>query len=167
VSFKLFLTHIFTTIAAVHLIGCAAEKNRWTTLVSESISSKVCDVIRVDDSYPNGQRVQEGEKLHGYKMISQPISLSKESRDELSEILKDAKTYINYSVPRDCLFRPGVAFHFAKQNRKVDVLVCFSCNELRYYLNDKIVGQSYFKSVRLSKLTKKLFPDDKIIQSMK
>ena len=95
------------------------------------------------------------------------ISLSKESRDELSEILKDAKTYINYSVPRDCLFRPGVAFHFAKQNRKVDVLVCFSCNELRYYLNDKIVGQSYFKSERLSKLTKKLFPDDKIIQSMK
>ena len=112
------------------------------------------------------QYEEEQEHLMPFDAHGMKSAPPRDIKDMIKD-LKDAKTYINYSVPRDCLFRPGVAFHFAKQNRKVDVLVCFSCNELRYYLNDKIVGQSYFKSVRLSKLTKKLFPDDKIIQSMK
>ena len=81
---------LFLIIAAVPLIGCEPENKRWNnekmeaayTFASELSKAKVSEVIRVDDSYPNGQQVQEGKNLHGYKMISQPISLSKKSRDE-------------------------------------------------------------------------------------
>jgi hypothetical protein len=167
---------LLTTIAAVVLVGCGAKNNmQWTNekiepayaLASDLSKATICEVYRVDDSYPNEQKLQNGGNLHGYTVISKAIPLSEKSRNALSRILTNANTYIRHSVPLDCLFRPGVAFHFTDRSIKVDLLVCFSCNELRYYLNGQIVGKSYFKSQELLKLTKKLFPDDKKLQSLK
>ena len=160
---------LLTTIAAVVLVGCDVKNSmQWTNekiepayaLASDLSKATICEVYRVDDSYPNEQKLQNGENLHGYTIISKAIPLSDKSRNALSRILTNANTYIRHSVPFDCLFRPGVAFHFTDRSRKVDRLVCFSCNELRYYLNDQIVEQSYFKSKELLKLTKELFPDE-------
>ena len=167
---------ILTTISAVVLVGCDAKKNiQWANegiepayaLASDLSKATICEAYRVDDSYPNEQKLQNGGNLHGYTVISKAIPLSEKSRNALSRILTNANTYIRHSVPLDCLFRPGVAFHFPDRSIKVDLLVCFSCNELRYYLNGQIVGKSYFKSQELLKLTKKLFPDDKKLQSLK
>ena len=169
-------THILITIAAVLLLGCSlAEKMQWTnekmvpvhTIASDLRNATICDVYRVDDSYPNGRQLINGEPLHGYGILSKPIPLTERSREELLRVLTDAKIYIRHSVPPDCLFRPGVAFRFTEGSTVGDLLVCFSCNELRYYLNGQIVEESYFKSQELLKLTKKLFPDDKKLQSLK
>ena len=170
------ITHILITIAAVLLLGCSlAEKMQWTNekmapahiIASDLRNAAICEVYRVDDSYPNGRQLINGEPLHGYKILSEPIPLTKRSREELLRILTDAKIYIRHSVSPDCLFRPGFAFRFTDGNTKVDLLVCFSCNELRYYMDCHIVGESYFQSEELVDLTKKLFPDDKKIQSRK
>lgn len=170
------ITHILITIAAVLLLGCSlAEKMQWTnekmvpvhTIASDLRNATICDVYRVDDSYPNGRQLINGEPLHGYGILSKPIPLTERSREELLRVLTDAKIYIRHSVPRDCLFRPGVAFRFTDGSTKVDLLVCFSCNELRYYMDCHIVGESYFQSKELLELTKKLFPDDKKIRSLK
>ena len=144
---------LLTTIATVVLVGCDAKNNmQWTNekiepayaLASDFSKATICEVYRVDDSYPNEQKLQNGGNLHGYTIISKAIPLSEKTRNALSWILTNANTYIRHPVPLDCLFRPGVAFHFTDRKIKVDLLVCFSCNELRYYLNGQIVEESYF-----------------------
>ena len=137
---------LLPTIAALVLLGCGAKRNmqwQWANvkiepayaLASDLSKATICEVYRVDDSYPNKQKIQSGGHLHGYTVIANAIPLSKKSRVVLSRILTNTDTYFRHSVPPDCLFRPGVAFHFTEKNIKVELLVCFSCKELRYYLN--------------------------------
>ena len=125
-----------------------------------------CLAYRVDDSYPGEGEKQEGNSLHGYPILSDAVTLTFELRKELSSILEDSDTYFRHATPPDCLFRPGIAFRFNDKKTTVDLLVCFTCNELRYYLDGKIVGQSFFKPQELRSLVKKLFPTDKAIQSL-
>ena len=68
-----------------------------------------------------------------------------DARKELSQLLLKPNTYFEYAVLIDCAFRSGVAFRFSSETKNVDLLVCFSCNELRYYLDGKSAGESYFK----------------------
>jgi len=126
-----------------------------------------CAVYRVDDSYPGERKNQEGDSLHGYAILSDAEALTFGTRQELSSIIDNPNTYFRYEVPPDCLFRPGVAFRFKDKKTKVDLLVCFSCSEFRYYLDGKVVGQSFFQSKKLLSLVKELFPDDEKIQSLK
>jgi len=126
-----------------------------------------CAAYRVDDSYPDEGKNREVPSLHGYSILSDAEALTFGARQKLSSIIENPNTYFRYEVPPDCLFRPGIAFRFKDKKTKVDLLVCFSCSELRYYMDGKVVGQRFFKSKKLLYLVKKLFPDDEIIQSLK
>ena len=126
-----------------------------------------CAVYRVDDSYPGEGSDKEGPKLHGYAILSEAEELTFGIRQKLSSIIENPNTYFRYEVPPDCLFRPGIAFRFKDKKTRVDLLVCFSCSELRYYMDGKVVGQSFFKPKKLLSLVKKLFPNDEKIQSLK
>ena len=126
-----------------------------------------CAVYRVDDSYPGEGSDKEGPKLHGYAILSEAEELTFGERQKLSSIIQNPSTYFRYKVPPDCLFRPGIAFRFKDKKTKVDLLVCFSCSELRYYMDGKVVGQSFFKPKKLLSLVKKLFLNDEKIQSLK
>ena len=137
------------------------------TLIAELHKAKTCEVYRVDDSYPGENRLNKGKKVHGFFVLSEVYPMKDDGIKALSKILLKPNTYFEYAVPIDCAFRPGIAFRFTNGKIEVDLLVCFSCNELRYYLDGNSVGESYFKSPEILALTKKLFPDDKKIQSLK
>jgi hypothetical protein len=167
--------HVFPIIGLACLIvlsSCVKSywKNDEMKLVLSKTSYKnehiTCDAYRVDDAYPGEKKVQDGEDLHGYAIISDAATLSLASRKELSSVLENPDAYFRHSTPIDCAFRPGVAFRFNDKKTRVDLMICFSCNELRYYLDGQVVGQSYFKSQELRALVKKLFPADKKIQSL-
>jgi hypothetical protein len=170
---KFHITPIIGLACLAVLSSC--RKSHWKndemkqvfSTISYKIEHMTCDAYRVDDSYPGERKIQDGEELHGYAIISDAVTLPFKSRKELSSILEDSDTYFRHSIPIDCLFRPGVAFRFNDKKTRVDLLICFTCNELRYYLDGKVVGQSYFKSQKLRALVKKLFPDDQKIQSLK
>jgi len=51
----------------------------------------------------------------------------------------------------------------------VDVLICFSCDELEIYTNGKRAGHEDFDPQRsnLLRVAKKLFPKDEKIQALK
>lgn len=136
-------------------------------LIAELHKAKTCEVYRVDDSYPGENRLNKANKIHGFFVLSEVHPMKDDAREALSQILLKPNTYFEYAVPIDCAFRPGIAFRFTSETTEVDLLVCFSCNELRYYLDGKSAGESYFKSADILTLTKKLFPDDKKIQSLK
>jgi hypothetical protein len=142
------------------------DMKRAISIASFKNPNTICEVLRVDDSYPGEGQEQNGNSLHGYEIISDFVVLNSASRKELSSIIEDHDTYLRNAIPMDCLFRPGVAFRFSDQQNQVDLLVCFSCNELRYYLNRRVVGQSYFKSQNLRSLVQQLFPEDEKIQKL-
>ena len=172
----MFKTNLIPTLGLACLfVLSSCEKSYWKNdAMKKAISTTsfanahmTCEAYRVEDSYPGEGKKQEGDSLHGYAIISDAAALNSDSRKELSSIIEDHDTYFRHSIPIDCSFRPGVAFRFQDKKTNVDLLVCFSCNELRYYLDGKVVGQSYFKSQELRVLVKKLFPDDEKIQSLK
>ena len=142
------------------------DMKRAISITSFKNPNTTCEVLRVDDSYPREGKTKDGHSLHGYEIISAAEALNSASRKELSSIIEDNDTYFRHSVDIDCAFRPGVAFRFSDQQNQVDLLVCFSCYELRYYLNGKVVGQSYFKSQNLRSLVQELFPEDEKIQKL-
>jgi hypothetical protein len=142
------------------------DMKRAISIASFKNPNTICEVLRVDDSYPGEGQEQNGNSLHGYEIISDFVVLNSASRKELSSIIEDHDTFLRNAIPMDCLFRPGVAFRFSDQQNQVDLLVCFSCNELRYYLNRRVVGQSYFKSQNLRSLVQQLFPEDEKIQKL-
>jgi hypothetical protein len=117
----------------------ARQSMQWTNdkidpafaIASDLNKATTCEVLRVDDSYPNEREPQNGEDLHGYAILSKAAPLSGKSRDALSGILADPSIYIRYKDPPDCSFRPGIAFRFTDGSIKVDLLVCFSCRELQ------------------------------------
>ena len=137
------------------------------TLITELHKAKKCEVYRVDDSYPEENMLNKGNEIQGFAVLSEAQPIKDDARKALSQILLNPNTYFEHSVPVDCGFRPGIAFRFSDGIIEVDVLVCFSCRELRYYSAGKLVGESHFKSPEILALTKKLFPDDKIIQALK
>ena len=137
------------------------------TLVAELQKAKTCEVYRVDDSYPGENKLNKCNEIQGFAVLSEAQPIKDDARKALSQILLNPNTYFEHSVPVDCGFRPGIAFRFSDGIIEVDVLVCFSCRELRYYSAGKLVGESHFKSPEILALTKKLFPDDKIIQALK
>jgi len=153
---------LLSIFGAASLFGCSSveqiKKNEKVepahTIALGLKQSTICEVYMVDDFYPNGRQIENGEPLHGYGMLSKPITLPNDNRENLIRVLTDTKTYITHAVPPDCLFRPRVAFRFNNDVEKIELLVCFSCNELRYYMDCHIIGQSYFKSKELLKLTK-------------
>ena len=162
------------TCLACLVVLSSCEKSYWKNdAMKKAISTTsfanahmTCEAYRVDDSYPGEGKKQEGDSLHGYAIISDALALNSGSRKELSSIIEDHDTYFRHSIPIDCSFRPGVAFRFQDKKTNVDLLVCFSCNELRYYLNGRFVGQSYFKSQNLRSLVQQLFPEDEKIQKL-
>ena len=135
--------------------------------VTSSINSQAsCIVYRLADSYPDLDATKMGEYLHGYEIVSGPIDLSIENQKALHSIIESRSTYIEHAVPVDCSFLPGVAFCFADKQTWLDLLVCFTCSELRYYLNGEVFWQSYFKPNELKDFVKKLYPKDAKIQSL-
>ena len=166
---------LLSIIGAASFFGCSSaeqmQRNEKVepahTIALDLKESTICEVYMVDDSYSNGRQIENGGPLHGYGMLSKPITLPKNNREDLMRVLTDTKTYISHAVPPDCLFRPGVAFRFNNGGRNVELLVCFSCNEVRYYIDYHIIGESYFKSKELLILTKRFFPENEKIQSLK
>ena len=103
------------------------------------------------------QKEGQSQSLHGYPIVSGPLTIDLTDQKDFQSILQSKDTYLEYAVPRDCAFQPGVAFRFTEK-KVVDILVCFKCAELRYYLNGEVIWQTYFKPKELEGLVKKIIP---------
>ena len=86
----------------------------------------------------------------------------------MSKVITDPNTCL-WDVAKSCEFLPGVALRLADVNVQVDILVCFSCDELEMYTNGKRVGHEDFDPRRsdLLRVARKLFPKDEGIQALK
>lgn len=136
------------------------------------------EIFRLD---PYGLETRTSE-ISGYPIVSASHINDRTLGSKLAAVLLDEKTYSFNSV-KLCGFAPGVAFRIWKNNEHVDVLVCFSCDELEIvYQPPADAGHSPettqdendarredFDAARpvLVRLAKKVFPKDESIQALK
>ena len=163
------LVLILSTIA-----GCSSAKveelvggKEAFALVSDLSQATTCEAYRID-GYARGSKADNPKNLRGYPIISGPALIGDASKATLSKVLTDLDTYL-WDVAKGCEFLPGVALRLADDKTQVDVLICFSCDELEFYLNGKRVGHEDCDPRRtdLLRVAKKLFPKDDKLQSLK
>jgi hypothetical protein len=111
--------------------------------------------------------VRAPDMLAGYEILSGPVDVDAASAAELGAIFADDSIY-DWERAKACEFEPGVALRFARAGSNLDVLLCFSCDELAAFREDKRLGSEDFDVARprLLAVVKRLFPGDEKIQSL-
>ena len=105
------LVFILASLTSCQKSSLDSEIGRQILAVTHSANPQAsCVVYRLEDSYPSSEEDKKGEYLHGYTILSGPIDLSIENRKALHSIIESRSTYVEYAVPVDCSFLPGVAF---------------------------------------------------------
>jgi hypothetical protein len=120
---------------------------------------------RLNPGEPDGPSTTES--FHGYGIISGPVAVDEERLRALTAILESPNA--TQVSNKRCGFSPGVAVRWKDGPHSLDLLVCFSCNDLQYYFDEKVVDSPYdFMRVRpaLVAEVKKLFPRDEKIQAL-
>jgi hypothetical protein len=112
-----------------------------------------------------------GKSLHGYPILAGPVQVDATSQAELADVLLSDDTYL-WDISKACEFLPGVLFRYesgGSAEATVDVLICFSCDELEVYVGSKQTGHEDFDPRRkdLVRIAQRLFPADKAIQKLK
>ena len=97
--------------------------------------------------------------IHGYAKVAGPVEVDDATRAELADVFLDDATY-RWDSAKACEFLPGVMLRY-EGSGTTDVLLCFSCDELTVYRDDRRVGREDFDSRRtdLVRVAKRLFPD--------
>jgi hypothetical protein len=107
-------------------------------------------------------------RIGGFLVTPRGRTLGKEFGKELAGILSDDRTYS--SAWAGC-FNPGVAFYVWKGDERIDILICFVCENLycgppaeNAHENVSFVGSP--ARAQLVRLVKQAFPEDKEIQGL-
>jgi len=108
------------------------------------------------------------EKLDSYTRIG-PIVPSQDLRPRISQILTDPATYDGEFSGSGCTPIWGIRLRFFSQKGTADVLLCLNCDVAGYMLDGKYLQNRDFDPGRpaIVKFLKQVFPDDKLIQSLK
>jgi len=136
-------------------VALIAEPGRATTL----------EAYRIDGSF--GRPPSDGPKIGEYPILAGPVALDDATRAELASILTDDGTYL-WDLAKACEFMPGVALRFADATTRVDVLLCFSCDELQVWKDGEYVDGEDFDDRRpdLARIVRRLFPGDAALQKL-
>jgi hypothetical protein len=119
------------------------------------------------DPYSFGTK-ERGERFAGYLTVSHGPRLNGRQQIELFPLLLDADNY-GFEFSQGCEFTPGVGLRFVRSTQKVDMLICFGCNEWQFEHGGRVVGEDFHRKrvrPRLVGMAKELFPTDIVIRSL-
>ena len=85
--------------------------------------------------------IRAQETIDGFEIMNGPVDVAAATAKELATILADDSIY-DFERAKGCEFEPGVAVRVAKGPTTLDILLCFSCDELAAYEAGKRVGGS-------------------------
>jgi hypothetical protein len=155
------------------LVGCGSSTkglSRDTKAILRG-ATKV-EVFRIDAD--DGREVHPTRKASGkgnvgrYSIVAQGDDQGPEFAAKLAGVLLDESGYSNMWAR---CFWPGVAFRVWKGKQSIDVLVCFTCDNLycgpaseRAGENISFAGSSMRR--QLVELAKEAFPDDTEVQAL-
>lgn len=88
--------------------------------------------------------------------------------NKLGKLLSTPESYTKWETMKLCSFEPAVRFQFYRELKFVEVDVCFKCEELIMRFENHEAAED-FDAIQpeLLKITKQIFPGDKIISPIK
>jgi hypothetical protein len=104
-----------------------------------------------------------------YRATAGPVALSKHQLSEVANALASSASYKWDSAKACGPPRHGVKLSFHRGASRIDVYLCFKCDELEVVRDGVLVGGEDFDPIRplLLRMIKQLFPRDLTIQSLK
>jgi len=132
--------------------------------VANVASPDKIEAFRIDGS----KRPKRDAPLGGYPVISGPVAVDAATGKTLAAILLNADSYV-WGPVKNCSIEPGVGVRFTKAGAPTEVLLCFSCDQLEVFRDGKRTGGKDDDYARdpLLKIVKRLFPEDKQMQTLK
>jgi hypothetical protein len=111
------------------------------------------------------RKTQWGD-FHGHPVASEEIPVEQEAVEELLQILTDAESYF-WDDGKTCTLDPGVGMRFRKNDSELGLLFCFTCDQLFIAFGEhkRLVDTDPARAALLNAM-KRVFPQDKIIQSL-
>lgn len=124
------------------------------------------EAFRIDPALP--PKDPAAPRIGDFAITSEPVVLDAAAVQELSQILLDPDTY-DWLRAKGCEFSPGVGLRLVKDASRVEIAMCFECDELMIFRMGQRVNMEDFDAARprLVALMKRLFPADAKIQSLK
>ena len=113
-------------------------------------------------------RIEDDRQTGQPHVISKPIVVAKPLATELTAILSSPDSY-GWDYAKFCELQLGVQLSFYRGDDRLDVLLCFQCDELQVRWKDARSEAEDFDAIRppLVRAVKALFPDDAVIQGLK
>ena len=169
-----------TTVAAVVACACAlltvscrsrGPDWRIVALYGGGTSTDVLakplavEAFRIDPALP--PKDASAPRIGDFAITSGPVALDAAAVQEMSSVLLDPDTY-DWARAKGCDFMPGVGLRFVKDASRVEIALCFECDELMIFRMGRRVGMEDFDTARprLVAVMKRLFPDDPKIQAL-
>ena len=106
--------------------------------------------------------------LGGYRVQTGPVKVDGHLAGKLGELFTRANFYEHPAGATDCPFKPGVALRFEAAGKKIELLICFGCNELAVYRDNRLHGFVSIRPRRQELLTvlRDVFPGDQVIAKL-
>ncbi|MCG3134520.1 MAG: hypothetical protein HMLKMBBP_01834 [Planctomycetes bacterium] len=110
----------------------------------------------------------DGFRIHGWPVLAGPVDVDAATAASLADVLLADGTY-EWDMSKACEFTPGLAIRETRGTLSVDVLVCFSCDEVGIWTNGTRRGTEDMDSRRadLVAIARKLFPGDAKFKALK
>ena len=165
-------------VAAVIIVGCSSKSSQelegmvGTDTITTIRNSEEVETFRIESkSYFPEHRDPEGERINGFLVIRKGQTQRAEFGKRLRAILLRDSSYKESGAK---CFEPGVVYRFNHDNKSVDVLICFMCDNVDIQPNSKhqagidvqLAGLTKEARNELLKLTKEAFSDDPEIQAI-
>lgn len=159
--------------AALAAAACKAGGTDWrvvsllggATSIDVVTAPQSVEAFRID---PHPARMGETRAVVGaHPVTAGPVAVDAAGAAELRAVLLDPDTY-DFTRAKGCDFTPGVAFRLVKDASRLEIVVCFECDEMSFWRLGRRVGHEDFDAARprLVALAKRLFPGDAKIQAL-
>jgi hypothetical protein len=155
---------------ALSLPACRGDDWRVSQLYGGATSMDVLthaqsvEAFRLD---PEARPAEGAPRLGDFAVTAGPVAVPPADVAELTAVLRDPDTY-DWLRAKACEFTPGVGVRLVKDASRVEIALCFSCDELMIFRRGSRIGVEDFDSARprLVALAKRWFPDDARIQAL-
>lgn len=158
--------------AAVAAAACSGKDWRVQQLYGGPVSMEILaapdtvEAFRIDPRLPAPDPA--APRIGDFNIRSGPVAVGAAEAAELTAILRDPETY-DWWTAKGCEFRPGVGLRIVRNSSRVEIALCFECDELMIFRHGRRVNMEDFDSARprLVALAKSLFPGDAEIQALR
>jgi hypothetical protein len=106
----------------------------------------------------------ELREFHGYPVTSEAVAVPRTAVGRLVTVLGNPEHYL-WDAGKACKFDPGVGMRFSKNGTHVDLVFCFTCDQLLLVAGEhKRLEDTDPARGELLRIMKEVFPEDRLIQ---